>query len=399
MSHANRPSRTLGTAALAALLAAAPSAAGANPNAATPAERRILAARKQIDLQPSRAQPYTDLALALARRARETGDPDYYVEAARALQRALALEPDGIEARKAEVWVLLGQHRFAEALPKARALLARMPDDPMAYGLLADALVELGHYSEAEEAVQWMLDLRPGTVAALTRAAYLRELFGDLEGAIELMDAAFQRTPPTEAEDRAWILTQLAHLQRESGRTALAEETAQLALTLFPRYHYALGELAAIRGVQGRHEDAVALVRQRYEAAQHPEHLFALAEALARAGRHAEAAAAFRDFERTARAESAEVDNANRELILYLVDRAGRPDEALEVALREIGRRRDIFTLDAYAWALSAAGRHREAKAAMDEALAVGTVDSRIRGHARVIASRLEHGPGRGERP
>lgn len=329
MHRVNRPSRRLSAAAaLGAMLAAAPPAAPAGPQGPTPAERRIQAALKVIEARPSRAQSYADLALALARRARETGDPDYYAQAARALERARSLEPDGIEVRKAEVWVLLGQHRFAEALPRARALLARMPDDPTIYGLLADALVEFGQYREAEEAVQWMLDLRPGTVAALTRAAYLRELFGDLEGAIELMDAAFQRTPPTEAEDRAWILTQLAHLQRASGRTALADEIAQQALTLFPRYHYALGELAEIRRVQGRHDEAVALLRQRYDAAPHPEHLVALAEALARAGRPAEATAAFRAFERTAREESAAVDNANRELILYLVDRAGRPDDA-----------------------------------------------------------------------
>ena len=31
-----------------------------------------------------------------------------------------------------------------------------------------------------------MLDLRPGNLPGLTRAAYLRELFGDLDGSVEL---------------------------------------------------------------------------------------------------------------------------------------------------------------------------------------------------------------------
>ena len=58
-----------------------------------------------------------------------------------------------------------------------------------------------------------MLDLRPGNIPALTRAAYLRELFGDIEGALELMQAAFGRMPYQETEDRAWVLTQIGHLE------------------------------------------------------------------------------------------------------------------------------------------------------------------------------------------
>ncbi len=66
---------------------------------------------------------------------------------------------------------------FAEALEQAAGELNKIfPDDVQVYGFLADAHVELGHYEEATDSVQWMLDLRPGNVPALTRAAYLREL-------------------------------------------------------------------------------------------------------------------------------------------------------------------------------------------------------------------------------
>jgi hypothetical protein len=75
----------------------------------------------------------------------------------------------------------------------------------MIYGFLTDANVELGNYKEAEEAAQRMLDLRPGNLPGVTRAAYLRELFGDVDGALELMNMALQSTPTTEAEDAAWI--------------------------------------------------------------------------------------------------------------------------------------------------------------------------------------------------
>ena len=63
-----------------------------------------------------------------------------------------------------------------------------MPDDVLVYGFLVDGYTELGRYADAEKAAQWMLDIRPGNVPALTRASHLRELFGDHEGAVELMD-------------------------------------------------------------------------------------------------------------------------------------------------------------------------------------------------------------------
>jgi Flp pilus assembly protein TadD len=59
------------------------------------------------------------------------------------------------------------------------------------------------------------------------------------------------------------------------------------------------------------------------------------------------------------------------------------------VAELEIGRRRDVHTLDAHAWALSANGRHDEARRQVERALAVGIKDPEILFHAGVIASRL----------
>ena len=165
------------------------------------------------------------------------------------------------------------------------------------YGFLTDAHIELGNYKEAEEACQWMLDLRPGNVPALTRAAYLRELFGDIEGSIELMTAAYQRTPPNESEDRVWLLTQLGHLEWTAGRFENAERLLDEALKVLPDYHYALANLAKLRTAQNRHEEAAALLKRRYDNAPHPENLYDLAEALDRAGRAAEAGTAYAEFE------------------------------------------------------------------------------------------------------
>ena len=125
-----------------------------------------------------------------------------------------------------------------------------MPDDILVYGFLTDANAELGNYSAAENAAQWMLNLRPGNLPGMTRAAYLRELFGDVDGAYELMDMAYQSTVPTETEDRAWILSQMGHLRFVAGRTDDADNILKQALQIFPGYHYALGNLAKVRITQ-----------------------------------------------------------------------------------------------------------------------------------------------------
>jgi tetratricopeptide (TPR) repeat protein len=356
--------------------------------AASPAEQKIEAAKMSIAAHPKSAQGYVDLAFALTRRAREISDVSCYDQAQTAVQKALQLEPTSFAAAKAEVWILLGKHEFAKARDKARALNKRMPDDVLTYGFLADASAELGDYDEAEKAVQWMLNLRPGNIPALTRTAYLRELFGDLEGAYDAMRMAFDATSPVETEDRAWILTQLAHVRIEQGRIDDAERLLDHALAVFPGYHYALGNLAKVRIEQKRYEEAAALLRSRWQAAPHAENLYALAEALELAGRLDEAGRAFAEFEKRSRAEMMLADNSNHELAFYYADHARRPAEALRVAQIEFDRRHDVYTLDAYAWALHANGRDAEARAQMERALAVGIRNPEILAHAAKLGLR-----------
>lgn len=362
---------------------------GAAP-APGPAEARIEAARKRIAADPDSFTHWNSLALALAQRARETSDPSYYDRSLEALKRSFQLAPGNFEGEKIRVWALLGRHEFAAALELARALNRKAPDDVQVYGFLADAQIELGQYAEAEKAAQWMLDLRPGNVAGLTRGAYLRELFGDLDGAVEFMTEAYARTPPGEIEDRAWILTHIAHLQRLLGRLEAAERLLAEAFRLFSDYHYALAELGRVRTAQGEHAEAARLFEKHYRLAPHPENLFLVGEALEEAGEPERARSVFAEFEQAAREEMASPDNANRELIFYYADYGARPEEALRLAQREMARRQDVFTRDAYAWALFQCGRQEEARREIEAALAIGVRDPKILRHADRIRARQE---------
>ena len=363
----------------------------------TPAEISIRKAQEEIAKHPEHYQYYNGLAMAYARRARETSDVAYYARAEDTLKNSFAIAPDNFEGLKVRTWLLLGRHEFAKARELASRLNKQVPDDITVYGYLADANAELGNYNEAVTAVQWMLNLRPGNIAGLTRAAYLRELHGDTRGAIELMQSAYDATPFQQLEDRAWILTQIAHLHMLNGEVQRAETYATGALGLFPNYHYALGVLAQVRMAQKRGEEAIRLLSQRYAAAPHAENLYALAEALSQEGRRDEAAQAFREFERLALRESGQADNANHELIAYFTDYAKQPDKAIEIAQLELARRHDVFTLDSYAWSLAAKGEYTEAYAESRKALAFGTKDPKILRHAEAVASLVRSSSPKGD--
>jgi tetratricopeptide (TPR) repeat protein len=178
----------------------------------------------------------------------------------------------------------------------------------------------------------------------------------------------------------------MAHLQLSVGKVAEAEKNLQQALALFPGYHYALGNLAKVRIQQKRHEEAVELLQQRYQAAAHAENLYDLAEALQLGGRNEDAKKAFTEFEQKSLLETNRADNSNRELIFYYADYAHEPLKALEVAKREFSRRHDVYTLDSYAWALHVNGQDQEARKQIEAALAVGTRDARLIRHAGEIA-------------
>jgi tetratricopeptide (TPR) repeat protein len=352
----------------------------------SPAEQTMAQAQRLIEKNPNNYEAFNALALAQSRRARETSDVKFYAEAEETLKKSFAISTDNFDGKRIQVWLLPGKHEFVAAREEALRLNKRMPDDVMVYGFLTDANVELGNYDEAEKSCQLMLNLRPGNTPAVTRAAYLRELFGDVDGALELMNMALQSTSPSEGEEAAWILTQMAHLQLSAGNLADADKNVQQALALFPGYHYALANLAKVRIAQKRYDDAIQTLQQRYQAAPHAENLFDLAEAQHMAGHVQESKKAFAEFEQKSLLETNRADNSNRELIFYYADYAHQPLKALEVANREFARRHDVYTLDAYAWALHVSGRDQEARKQIESALAVGIRDAKMLRHAGEIA-------------
>jgi tetratricopeptide (TPR) repeat protein len=356
---------------------------------ATPAEASVAAAQKAIAANPQLPAGYNLLATALLRRARETSDASYIQQAEEAATKSLQLDPNNFESQRTEVSILLARHEYPAALQRATVLNKRLPDDVLTYGLVSVASAEIGDYDEAEKAGQWMLSLRPGNSPALINTGYLREFFGDPEGASQVLSLALQATAPTETENRAWILTRMAHMRLISGKPEVADALLQQSLAAFPNYREALAELAQVRLAQKRYGEAIALLKQAEPAPVRATDLYAMAQALDLAGRTSEADQAYQDFVTQAEAESSGKDNANRDLIFYYADRAHQPAKALELAKQELAWRHDVYTLDAYAWALHVNRRDAEARKQIEAALAVGIRDASIFRHAGEIALKM----------
>lgn len=355
----------------------------------TPAQLKIAWAQAAIKSHADHCQPYNDLAVAYVRRARETGDDSNYGLAELALEKSFQITPDNLEGQKARLMILLGRGDFTRALELAKALNKKTPDDVLVYGMIADAAIELGNYNDAEQAVQWMLDMRPGNVPALLRGARLRWLFGDAEGAMDFYSQAYQQIPPTQTEELAWTLTQMADLQISIGHIDDAGKLLHSALGKFPGYYLTLESLASVEMTTQHPLNAEQLLRQRNEHFPSATSRYALAKALEQSKKTAEAAAVYSAFEQDARRMINAPDDANQELISYYLGHGRNPSEALRIAHIEIAKRHDVGTRDAYAWALAASGYYQEAQKEIAVALAIGVRDAGMLYHAGVISAKL----------
>src|SRR3954451_16204501 len=114
------------------------------------------------------------LGLAYLQRARETGDPAWYGKADGVLRGALRRAPGDLLATEGLGSLALSRHRFADALVIGRRATSLSPSTAAAYGVVGDALVELGRYRAAVRAFDSMVARKPG-LPSYARVSYARE--------------------------------------------------------------------------------------------------------------------------------------------------------------------------------------------------------------------------------
>ena len=355
----------------------------------TASDRQVRAALLEIQRAPANSNGYNLLCAAYLKKARETGDFSFNAKAETALKRSfeLSASAENYDAIKLQATLLLTYHRFGEALEVARRARDMRPQDPMNYGAMTDALVELGDYQAATEAAQTMMDLRPDT-SSYARVSYLRALYGDTEGAIESMRAAVESASSRDPESVAWCRVHLGDELMNAGQRVAAEREFDSALAIFPDYHLAFAGKARARLAAGDADAAIEFYQRAWERVPLPETAMALGDLYTKLGRAEEAKKQY-DLVEFIERTGAVAGTYSRQLALFYADHDVKLDEALAIARRERAARADIYTSDTLAWCLYKKGDLAGAKRTIDEALRLGTRDARLHYHAGMIEQAL----------
>jgi tetratricopeptide (TPR) repeat protein len=324
------------------------------------------------------------LASAYLQRARETADPTYYAKADGLLTTAREKAPADAEVLIAAGSLALSRHDFRGAFDLATRAVTAGPSRPAAHGVLVDALTELGRDDAALAAAQRMIDLRPD-LASYSRVSYLRELHGDLDGAIEAMTLAIQAGAPT-SEGTAWCDVQLGNLYFAKGDLDAAQRAYERADRRLGGYAHALAALARLDAMRGDLAKAAQLYERAVERLPLPEYVGALGDVYARLGESAAAAREFGLVEVERRLFIANGVRVDADLALFDTDHGVDLARAVDVARAEYAIRPSVHVADILAWAEYRSGDVAGAQTHAAEALRLGSQDPLMLYHAGVIA-------------
>ena len=355
--------------------------------APAPTAGTIPALQTRLREVPSDWRAAAALGLAYVQRARITADPTSYPSAERALRRSMAHNPESEEGLVGMGSLALARHDFSGALAWGRRAVSKNPDGTAGYGVLGDALVELGRYREGFRAYQRMADLRPD-ISVYARAAYARELQGNIAGAIRLMRMAEQAA--ASPQDAAWAAYELGELFWSTGRVETAESSYRRAIRLAPSFVAPRAGLARVAWARGRIGEAIrryTAVVARFPA---PDHVAALGDLYAMSGRRRLAEDQFALVAAEQVLFEANGVNVDVETALFDADH-GRPIQALRSARAAWSERKSVHTADALAWVLHTSRRDRAALRFADRALALGTRNALFLYHAGMIHLGLKH--------
>jgi tetratricopeptide (TPR) repeat protein len=318
-------------------------------------------------------------AAGMIERYRQTGDGAYLAKS-----ESLVDSLDTPAARRVKLLLATFRHEFPQVERGAQEMIAANPRDITVWGLLGDALMELGKYPEAGAAYERMASLRANS-ESYSRIAWHRFVTGQGQEALGWMTLAVQAGSASD-EGQAWLLTELAEMLWKLDRGGEAKAAIGEALKLAPGSHRAHAVHARIlwslQDPKGRAEMERALAIMPL-----PEYA---AELALREASPAAAEKRWKYVEGLEKITRTQGERANRALAILYADAGRNLERALELAEAEYEVRNDVYSHDARAWVLYKLGRHAEAGEWMDRAVALGTPEPVFIRHAAAIAKTKE---------
>lgn len=233
-------------------------------------QRRYVSLRNQLTANTNDHKAATALAYLFIKEARITGEHGHYYPAAQAvldhiLENKTLDNEDRFNALVTKAGVQLSLHDFNAALNTGESALALNPYNAQIYGVLVDCHVELGQYQKAVLLADQMVAIRPD-LRSYSRVSYLREIFGDIDGAKKAMLMAIQAGYPGQ-EETAWAMHTYAEMLMRYGYNQEARMVYESILQERPNYPFAiagLGKLAIkandFNEAESRLKDAIDIV-------------------------------------------------------------------------------------------------------------------------------------------
>lgn len=342
-------------------------------------DERIARSQDSIDREGVSAAGLEQLGWAFVERARANGDAGLYVLAEQAALAIEQVEPGSHDAMLLRGHALHSLHRFAQAEQVASELVSER-GLPFDHGLLGDVLMEQGKLDAAISHYGAMMEHKPDA-HAYSRAAHVRFLTGDLEGAVVALRAALRASSPRNPEAWAWTASRLASLELARGNVEQALEISDAALRVAPESAAAQFQRGRVALVQSDLANAIQHLQLASDTMPLPDVLWALIDALHLARRSDEASSVESRLEHRGRLSDP------RGFALYLASKGDPHGEALALATRELAERQDVHTHDVLAWALFASGDVSGARRHMRIALSHDTPEARFFYHAARIAA------------
>ncbi len=342
-------------------------------------ERKLANKKDDINLSLS-------LANAYLQKVRETADSDLYKKVDDLLDSTEKKNPDNPDILATRAQVALGRHDFVKALELGQQAQLQNPENAVYLGIITDAHIELGNYEEALKSLQKMMDIKPN-YSSFTRTAYLRELYGDREGAQEALEKAQSAGAPYP-ENSAANLVELGKLYLRTD-VKKADQTFKQALSVYKDYPPALEGLGSVAFARKEYKKAISYFEKAFRILPIANYATHLGDVYTKIG-EGETANKYYILAKVAyeKAEQSGV-NTDLEAALFLADHDIELDQALKKTQAEYLVRPDnIYVADALAWTLHKNGRSEEAQKYVALAMRLGEHHPLILFHAGVIAGK-----------
>lgn len=233
-----------------------------------------------------------------------------------------------------------------------------------------------GKIAEAAIAAEQLVDTVP-TLGTYTLRALARIAQGQETEALQDFERALAAEEPEEAGSSAWTRTLMGRFYASRGELKKAEQLYQEALRILPRYPLALTQSAQLKTRLGQYRAAEKLYNQVFIAQDYPnvwDHvaLQGMAQTAALRSDPQQAETLWQQAEDLFRQhQDLSTFGHRRELARLLLARGRDRDlpEALALMEADLQVRRDVDTLDTYAWVLTRLGRWPAAQEILREAI------------------------------